>query len=206
MHRRGSIIFAPLAKLDADPRSGRLDLRYAVAPRALAGPAHDQQVAAAEVEAVRPPAGRGLEQEPPRRPEGEDRHHGVRDAPSRFDRRASRRCPGRRGTTRAACSRTAAGSAVPAQRRARASAGGHGPSSGIVAVSRGTSMTASYIARRSVCHSIPRRSASNRSTCPGSHPGRSPREPRSGGSARDPFATLRGAAVKESSMDHGAVG
>ena len=53
---RESAIFAPLAELDADPRSGPRDLGYAVAPRALAGAAHHQQIPAAEVEAVRSPA------------------------------------------------------------------------------------------------------------------------------------------------------
>ena len=53
-----------------------------MAPGALARAAHDEEVAAAEVEPQRRPARGRLEQEAPRRAEGEDRDDGVRDAPA----------------------------------------------------------------------------------------------------------------------------
>ena len=52
-----------------------------MAPGALAGPAHDEEVAAAEVEPEGRAARGRLQQEAPRRAEGEDRDDGVRDAP-----------------------------------------------------------------------------------------------------------------------------
>ena len=209
--RGGLRLSAHVMRAELDAHSGAYwvgGLEHGVLPGALAGAAHHEQVAVAEVEADRPAA------EPPGR--SDSRRVSPSDtmativsscSTGRWCRRARPRCRGRRGSSTARGGERLAelGGIVPAERvaRFREERVGELVAGAVEPQQARQSTSRSYICRRSAYHGTSRTSRANRSSAPRTQPGltsaQAPRSSRCRSTAEPRLPKVAGASVSGSS-------